>query len=192
MRTLFIDFDGTICIDRFWRSLPENEYNKIHQLLFQNENEIVYKWMRGELSSEQVNQEVANKMLLDYSHLWDAFVHDCKTMRVPHVILDTVQALRSIFHVVLITGNMDCFTRFTQPSLELDKYFDVIVNSFDEEKLKTDNDGESFIKYCKGDIHDAILVEDSSKTLEVFRLLGGTAYQTDSLDQTLEILKMLK
>jgi|TARA_Y100000310_G_scaffold342803_1_gene447512 hypothetical protein len=67
-----------------------------------------------------------------------------------HVSEDTLKkifSLRDKYLVVLITGNMDSFTRFTIPSLELEKYFDHISNSFYEGKHKTDNNGELFVEY---------------------------------------------
>jgi phosphoserine phosphatase len=190
MRTLFIDFDGTICADRFWRNSPE--YMKIQQSLFTENSQVAADWMRGIYTSEQINQLVSEQTGILYQILWDTFESDCKTMSVPVDILDIVLALQNDFYVVLITGNMDSFSRFTSPALQLELYFDEIVNSYDERQLKTDNGGETFLKYCQGDISNAILVEDSQKTIEVFRSLGGVAHQTDSLEKTLEILHTLK
>ena len=86
---------------------------------------------------------------------------------------------------------MDSFSRFTSPALQLEKYFHKIVNSSDEKKLKTDNKGESFLEHCQGSIDEAILIEDSSKSIAVFKTLGGTAYQTESPKETLEILNKI-
>lgn len=79
---------------------------------------------------------------------------------------------------------MDCFSRFTVPSLKLQDYFDVIVNSFEEKQLKTDENGYTFTKYLKGDIHDAILIEDSEKSCEIFSNLGGVANRVIEIDDT--------
>ena len=38
---LFIDFDGTICYDKYWRSLPERYNNKIQKLLFQKDQSLI-------------------------------------------------------------------------------------------------------------------------------------------------------
>ena len=72
---------------------------------------------------------------------------------------------------------MDSFDRFTVPTLKLASYFDVIVNSYTEGQLKTENNGESFLTYLKGLISDAILIDDSQKSCEVFAQVGGTAFQ---------------
>jgi len=189
MRTLFIDFDGTICIDRFWRSSAV--YEKIQQALFIDNAEKAADWMRGVYTAEEISQLVSDQTGIPYESLWSIFQKDCETMYVPADILQQIQILRNSFHVVLITGNMDSFTRFTLPALKLDRYFDAIVNSYDERQLKTDNAGETFLKYCQGSIADAILVEDSQKSVDTFRELGGTAHQTDSLEKTFEIITKL-
>ena len=188
MKTLFIDFDGTICHDRFWRSLPKDENQQIQDLLFNGNNSIVVDWMKGVYASEEINELVSKETGLRYEYLWETFVHDCKTMYVSKEILEKVKLLRNQFHIVLITGNMDCFTRFTVPSLKLQEYFNVIVNSYEEKQLKTDENGYTFTKHLKGDIQNAILIEDSEKSCEVFNNLGGKAYQVTDNSGTLKHL----
>lgn len=192
MKTLFVDFDGTICHDRFWRSLNSADNRKIQDFLFSGKNSLVVEWMRGAYTSEEINELVAKGTGLDYEYIWSVFVHDCKTMSVQSEILNQINQLRNKFHVVLITGNMDCFSRFTVPSLQLDSYFDVIVNSFDEKQLKTDDAGFSFMKHVKGNIQEAILIEDSEKSCEIFKGLGGNAYRVINREDTLKHLQNLR
>lgn len=71
MKTLFIDFDGTICHDRFWRSLPKNENQQIQDFLFSGKNSAVVDWMKGVYTSEEINQMVAKETGLLYEHLWE-------------------------------------------------------------------------------------------------------------------------
>jgi len=191
MQTLFVDFDGTICHDRFWRSLSQAAYANVQEILFNQNNEMVADWMRGKYTSEQINQFVAIETGIEYSQLWEIFQHDCVTMRVDEKIFEALAQLRKNYHLVLITGNMDSFDRFTVPALKLNSYFDVIVNSYTEGQLKTDNGGESFLKYLKGSILDAILIEDSEKSCEVFTQLGGTALQVTSENTSIYYLQNL-
>ena len=65
--------------------------------------------------------------------------------------------------------------RFTVPALGLNEHFDTIVNSFNEKLLKSDNNGELFFRQLRGDIGDAILVDNSVSICELFESLGGTA-----------------
>lgn len=177
MKTLFVDFDGTICHDRFWRSLNQSKYDVVQEILFKQNSDLVNEWMRGKYSSEYINEFVATETGISYPHLWEIFQNDCKTMQVEKDIFELLSQLRTNYHLVLITGNMDSFSRFTMPALKLDSYFDVIVNSYTKGQLKTDNNGESFLKYLDGLITDSILIEDSQKSCDIFTQLGGTVLQ---------------
>ncbi len=177
---LFIDFDGTICMERYWRSLPSKEHEQVQELLFRDDTTLVNEWLRGKHTAEEINKHIADNTDIEYDYLWELFVQDCKNMTVPQDILDNLNALREKYIVILITGNMDSFTRFTQPALWLDRYFDAISNSFYEGRHKTDDDGSLFMKYTEqynSDIKDAILIDDSTKVCDVFTKLGGTSLQ---------------
>ena len=176
MRTLFIDFDGTICHDKFWRGLDDASSMLVQKTVFIN-NSLAVEWMCGKHTFEEINQFVSQETDIEYKMLWDVLVNDCKTMAVDHELLKQIDQLRQKFHIVLITGNMDCFDRFTVPSLRLHDHFDVIVNSFNEGQLKYDRNGETFLKYIVGNFDDAILIENSTAACNVFRKLGGMALQ---------------
>ncbi len=177
MRTLFVDFDGTICFGRFWQSLPENEQEQVRGFLFNKDKTILINWMRGEYTSEEIVQLISNTTLLPYQYLWDSFVTDCSNFSISVEILNIIQELRQTYYVILITGNMDSFDRFTLPALNLKIYFDYIVNSYTEKSLKTDNEGATFLKYLHGNIEDSVLIEDSITSCEVFKKLGGKSLQ---------------
>jgi FMN phosphatase YigB (HAD superfamily) len=175
---LFIDFDGTICHDRFWRSLPVEQYTKIQEYLFGGDLAYANEWMRGERTSEEVNELLAEQTGIPYEKLWNIFVKDCETMRVSPSILERIQSLRDTYIVILITGNTDSFTRFTVPALKLQTYFDLISNSYDEKISKTDNNGEVFKKYAtkyRIPIESCFIIDDSQGVCATFELLGGTA-----------------
>tara|TARA_B100001939_G_scaffold293825_1_gene266601 strand:+ start:99 stop:698 length:600 start_codon:yes stop_codon:yes gene_type:complete len=193
-KILFIDFDGTITKDQYWRSLSLEIHNKLQALLFSGERQMVHDWMRGKYSAEEVNRYVSDQLSIDYQNLWDLFVKDCKTIVVPDAILNQIQSLREKYLVVLITGNMDSFSRFTVPALNLDQYFEYIVNSFDEKKHKTDNNGEQFVEWADrldASLSESILIDDQEKVCNIFSQLGGQARQTKSLIDTQCILNNL-
>ncbi|MDP3989022.1 MAG: hypothetical protein Q8P93_02200 [bacterium] len=179
-KLLFIDFDGTICRDKFWRSLDEEINRKIQKYLFQDNKDIVGDWMRGKYTSEEINQMVSEATGVVFEELWRAFEKDCKEMSVSQSILQKILDLRKGFYIILMTGNMDCFDRFTVPTLRLDNYFDSISNSYNEGKLKDDNNGELFVEYAKrhnADLRDAIVIDDSPRVCSTFINLGGKAFQ---------------
>ena len=179
---LFIDFDGTICHDRYWHSLSSNQNQQLQELLFQNNKEMVNDWMRGKYTAEEVNQFVAHNLKISYKTLWKNFVKDCETVRVSQEVLNKIKSLSGKYNTILITGNMDSFTRFTVPALNLNKYFDLISNSYYEEKHKTDEGGKLFIKYIdrfNANVRECIIIDDSKKVCSVFNNLGGTTCLID-------------
>lgn len=196
MRTLFVDFDGTLSEDKFWRSLDEKDYQLVQEVLFHQAGQMVNAWMRGEYTSEEITDYLSKQTGLNYQKLWLTLVSDCQTMQIKPQILESLIKLKKQFYLVLITGNMDCFDRFTVPSLKLDQYFSKIVNSYNEGHLKTENNGDSFKKYLKGRLTDAILIDNSATTCALFGQLGGqallvtseqkTAYHLSSLIQPLD------
>lgn len=180
---LFCDFDGTICFDKYWKSLPIKAYEQVQEILFRSDKTVVNNWMRGNYDAEKVNQQLAERIGMPFEELWKLFVNDCNTMRVDQDILEKIGMLRKLFTTILITDNMDSFSRFTVPALKLYDYFDHISNSFYEKKYKTDNEGEIFLDYCKklqAPIEKSMLFDDSPGVCQVFKNLGGISYQTSS------------
>lgn len=180
---LFVDFDGTICHERYWRSLPETEHQGIQKLLFGEDTQMVHDWMRGKYTAEEVNRFASDQLGLDYDYLWNIFVDDCKTMHVPESVLKSIKSLNNIYTTILITGNMDSFSRFTVPALSLEDYFDEISNSFYEGRHKTDDNGSLFNKFTNKygvSVNNCVLLDDSDKVCAVFTKLGGTSLQVSS------------
>lgn len=176
---LFIDFYKTLNHDAYWRSLPVNEQNKIQNFLFENRIALVEDWMRGKYTAEQINQILSEHLNISYNNLWNTFVQDCRTVKIQQDILKSINKLREKYFVILLTDNMDNFTRYTQPALKLENYFDFISNSFDQRMLKKDNSGKLFLKYTRlynTKVQDCISLDDSQTVCEVFTKLGGVAY----------------
>lgn len=174
--TLFIDFDGTLCHDRFWRSLEPELQAKVQANLFSSKNELVRDWMLGKYMSEEINQILAEELNTDYEILWSTFVSDCEKMVVSQEVLDRIQSLKERYFTVLITDNMDSLDRFTVPVLGLNQYFDLIVNSHTEKSLKNDENGKSFQKVAEkyqSPLSESILIDNSASSCKVFEDLGG-------------------
>jgi FMN phosphatase YigB (HAD superfamily) len=134
--------------------------------------------MRGKYSSEEINQYISDRLELPFEKIWDIFVQDCNSMKIPEVTLQWVHDFRNRYTTILATDNMDCFSRFTAPANKLDRYFDVISNSFDHGMFKEDNGGELF-KYLAEEhgakIDGCILIDDSKKVCDIFSGIGGRA-----------------
>jgi FMN phosphatase YigB (HAD superfamily) len=186
-RILFVDFDGTLCTDRFWRSAEPGLNRRIQEALFIGNPEMVRAWMRGAHSSEEIHEFLEQETGATYDELWETFVADCKSMRVERSLLDLIDTLRTTYYTVLITGNMDCFNRFTRPSLGLDTHFDAIENSYDRKLLKDEEGGRPFRIHAEQydvPLKNTYLLDDSEKVCVVFEQLGGTAYRVRGLEDT--------
>lgn len=173
---LFIDFDGTLCHDRFWRSINEDSFGKIQNFLFGENKSMVNEWMRGIHSSEHINQLVSKELNVPFEKVWKIFVADCENMNISADVLNRIENLKKNFYTILITDNMDCFTRFTVPALKLNSFFDSIINSFDNKKFKSDNNGEIFLQIANergSKIEDSILMDNSKGACATFSGLGG-------------------
>lgn len=173
---LFIDFDGTLCFDRFWKSIDVHSFEHIQRFLFSENSSIIQDWMKGVYSSEAINRLLSKELDIPFEQLWQLFVKDCENMAISNDTLNRIEQLRKTYETILITDNMDCFTRFTVPAKKLNSFFDVIVNSFENKKFKKHNDGEVFLQLAhKGNrkIKDCVLIDNSKTTCILFSKLGG-------------------
>lgn len=188
--TVFVDFHGTICNDRYWRSLSNEHQQTLQEFLFQKNSHLVEEWMRGFHTSEAINEMIAAALDIPYDAVWSTFLADCRSMHISPAILSRLRLLRPLANIVLITGNMDSFTRFTAPALGLDEYFDAISNSFYEGTLKTDNGGSLFSRYASRfgtPIEQCVVVDDADDVCAVFTSLGGKALQV-TVERTTEAI----
>ncbi|MBU6231274.1 MAG: hypothetical protein KGI45_00275 [Patescibacteria group bacterium] len=151
---------------------------KIQELLF-SDKQRVNDWMRNKYSSEDINRFLSEELGIDYEMLWNLFVSDCKTMKVDETDLKTIDSLRSKFIAVLMTDNMDCFERFTVPTLKLDEHFDLIESSHSRGNSKNDNEGKAYLDVIErigSTIGSSVLIDDSPTTCGYFEKLGGRAF----------------
>lgn len=195
-QNIFIDFDGTICFDYFWRSAPKDINATIVKFLFQDNVYLIEDWMRGKSSSEVIVTKISQNTGLDYTLIWEIFVKDCQNMYVNPKILQAVSKCNKNNNTILITDNMDCFNRFTRPQLQFEKYFSYIFNSSDFGVLKDDTPIKGLFKKIidlhNFDIKKSVLLDNSDKNCKIFAELGGTSFLIKSAEDTLSILEMLE
>jgi len=192
-----MDWDGTLCWSRFWESLIKTnpEFSQVVDNFFISEKEIIADWMKGKITSEKINKLISQKTGLSESELWQTFVSDCENMEIDSRILALIKKLREKYLIILVTGNMDCFTRFTVPALGLDRIFNLIINSADIGYLKDEHSGKIFIDCLRqfniNDISNAYLLEDSKKVCDIFSQLGGRSMKVNNKEDTIKYLKTL-
>lgn len=194
---VFIDWDGTLCWSRFWESLSESNvaFKKVVNDFFTFEKETVNNWMRGDFTSEEINSIISDRSGLSKTLIWQAFISDCQKMYVDPEVISLIEKVREKYTVVLATGNMDCFSRFTIPALKLDKIFNLIINSYDIGYLKTEFNGRTFTDCIKQfkitDISKSYLLDNSENVCMVFNGLGGKAMKVNSKEDTINYLQTL-
>lgn len=184
-KILFIDWHETISKDRFFSSLHKSKIKsfqligkEIDKLLFSDDQTILYEWMRGKLTSEEVIEFVSNQLLVDPKWLWEIFENDCKSMSIPNKVHDKLNLLKENYFLVLITGNMDCFNRFTVPAQNLNTLFHQIVNSSDLGYLKDEFNGLAFKKIIHAKQTSSFhcyLIDDNKNACKVFQNIGGAS-----------------
>lgn len=191
---IFIDWDGTLSHGRFWSSFDATTFQIIQQSLFENNKALVVEWMLGHKNAEQICEWLAAETGLEIEALLGGLTESCEQMRLSPELRDLIGRARKQNYVVLVTDNMDCFTRFTVHASELEKYFDHLINSADVGRLKLHELGLTFRMMCdqlRIPISHSFLIDDSEKTCNLFHELGGKAYRTSGLKKTEEILKTL-
>lgn len=201
-KVVFIDWDGTLCFDRLWKSLRDKETGDLEftkavdEIFFGTDKKLVKDWMYDLMDSERANRILSEKTGKNFDELWNVFVEDCRQMSFDPHLRQKVLDLRKFAEVVLVTGNMDCFSRFTVPSLGLDQVFDRILNSSEMGFLKTEQDGETFLSFLRPlglSIKDAYLVEDSEKTCRYFENLGGRSFLVkQGIEDTMKHLEFIE
>ncbi|MFA6132016.1 MAG: hypothetical protein WC702_03055 [Patescibacteria group bacterium] len=78
---IFVDWSGTLCCDKFWRRLRDQDEMKVaHEKIFGDGPALHDDWMRGQYSSEEINSLVAEWTGLPYDLLWQDFTATCCTM----------------------------------------------------------------------------------------------------------------
>lgn len=208
-KVVFIDWYNTLSSSRFWSRLedpkhPNYDYFlKIQPILFSDQSNIILPWMRGQLTSEEVVDQISDKTGTPKDLIMSELIYSCKNLEfISENSLDLIKSLRKAgLKVVIATDNMDTFMRWTVPSLKLRNIFDGILDSFNLKALKQDfgDNSESlfFSNYLKENLvlpGESVLIDDSMEIdnkiqnigIEYMRIVPG------GLDEALrKILKSL-
>ena len=148
-KVIFIDWQGTLSPTNFWGHLEKSEKQADRDLfrlwadtVFINHKDQIVPWMKGRYTSEDILSMAAEETQTNFDTLLKEFIIGCEKMEYSSPgIPDLVKNLRNKQIIVCIaTNNMDSFTRWTVPAMELDSLFDEILNSFYLKALKHDLD----------------------------------------------------
>jgi FMN phosphatase YigB (HAD superfamily) len=182
--TVFFDFDGVLCTDRFFAALkPDYPHVQgwISWHVFGGEK-YCDKWMRGELTYRQVNRIIAEATGISPELLDKILIDGVGRMKVNAALIRFAEKLKQKdVKIALVTNNMDVFSEITVPVKQLDKTFLIIINSFEYGLMKQDENGRLFdialdrlgLNSFKG----VLLIDDTPTYCEIFKAKGGQAYQ---------------
>ena len=188
---VLFDFHGVLCHDYFYAQL-DAVYPETHAFVerqaFSRSSDIPDRWMRGELTSDDVNRFISERTGLDFGVLSTAFRESVAQMRVDARLVDLATRIKGLgVSVGIVTDNMDVFNEIVIKQNALDRVFPVIVNSCDYGCLKCEAEGRLFdvamaMLGKPGDYSRAVLVDDSARSREVFRGKGGDVFAYTDYD----------
>lgn len=174
--TIFLDWNKTLSHSKFWGHWQKKNHQHHHifkdiqSSFFSISSLRIRDWMRGKYTTEELVQYVAEHTKQNYDLLLKEFIQSCEQMEYssPYIPNLIKQLQAKGMKVVIATDNMDSFTRWTVPSMKLNKLFDGILNSYNLKVLKTDTDdkGESlfFKKFLEENTlnpKNCVLIDDN-------------------------------
>ncbi|KKQ34414.1 MAG: hypothetical protein US52_C0060G0003 [candidate division WS6 bacterium GW2011_GWA2_37_6] len=191
IKTIIFDFDGVLCKDYFYTNL-QTTHPKVSEFIetkiFDKGSKIPDKWMRGELSSDDINKIISKETSIDFKELSELFVESIKIMQIDQRLLDLAKLLTAKGReIALVTNNMDIFSIVTIPHNKLDKIFPIIVNSADHKLLKQDENGKLFdiaMSKLNGPKYtETLLIDDSLRARKIFQNKGGRTFPYKTYEQ---------
>ena len=201
-RLLFVDFNGVISMNNFWHSLSKTDHKlhkchaKIENYLFKENKTLIFDWMMGIYTSEQIHTILEEQIGVDAKELLEIFIEETKNIDISIPILTALKELKPYYHLVMITDNMDSFDRFTLPNNpELIESFDEINNSYTMKMNKAGNNGKYFkdtVQKYNAVMSNCLLIDDSSRNCKLFESLGGLAYQARGEEQVLLAIEKVR
>ncbi len=185
--TIFFDFDGVLCKDRFYQKLKfdhKEVLDFISTVVFGSESDIPDLWMKNIWSYKDVNIYISQNTSIDYDLLTDLFIQGIYEMELDKDLLNFADDLKKRWkNIGLITNNMDIFNEITRVHYNLDSVFPLIINSSDYWLLKHEQNWELFdiaMRKIWGFFSDTLMIDDSSKVYKVFTDKWWICYKYDN------------
>jgi FMN phosphatase YigB (HAD superfamily) len=182
--TVFFDFDGVLCTDRFFAALKP-DYPDVQEWISQHifgGEKYGDRWMRGELNYRQINRIIAEATGISPELLDKLLISGVGRMKVNAALIQFAENLKqNDIKVALVTNNMDVFSEIIVPVKKLDKTFSIIVNSFEYGLMKQDKNGRLFdiaLNWLGLNSFDGVLlIDDTPVYCDIFKAKGGQVYQ---------------
>ncbi len=199
IKAVIFDFDGVLCKDRFYGKSLLPDYPEIYGWIQKNvftDDELMQRWMRGELDYREINKFIIKNTGFDESLLNKLFLESVKKMELDQRVVNLAKTLKKdIGKIALVTDNMDVFSEITVPRHRLKELFDIVINSADYGCLKKDQPGRLFDKAAqelKEVIENCLLIDDSDKTIKFFEEKGGQGFLYKDFSELISFFESLK
>lgn len=182
IRAVIIDFGFTLSSDYYFRELGPQYTDRIAQFVFSRDSEIGRRWMGGLISSHEVSERLSDCLGLSANQIQSALARGCSRMSFNQSVWNFARTQRADGrNLALVTGNADIFREVIVPSHGLDREFDSLVSSsnFRVELPSKQPLWDAVFDALRPEFGyaNSLLIEDTRREVELFRDLGGSAYQ---------------
>lgn len=96
-QTIFFDFDGVLCKDRFFTILAET-YPEVYAFtqthIFSKYSDIPNKWMKNEMTMYDVNKYISEQTGIEYNIILNLFEKSIKNMTLNHNLINIALQLK--------------------------------------------------------------------------------------------------
>lgn len=200
IKTIFLDWNGTICNNVFWEQLnSENTkelFDKITKSLFVNNGRLINPWMKNEINMNDIINIVCDETKINKRFLKEQLIYSSINMNFINLEIPNIIKLiqEKGIKVVLASDNMDIF-RYTITNLKLDLLFDDILLSNEIGFLKTEWNGnnslffENYIKRKELNANECILIDDSKDLINMCQDIGMQNIKINDCKNTINELK---
>lgn len=183
-----MDWHGVLSDKLFWHSILANRRHRLHshlknssELLFKAKKDLARQWMRGEVSSQEVLEQMDFNATgrYDREYLRRQLYRDCRNMDFNRELMNFLREVYSHSFFVLATDNMECFYSSLSHIDELLDSFNFVLCSSELGILKSDGVREFFGPWLAAHnltFKESILIDDSEDTCGAFRKAGGTSF----------------
>ncbi|MBN1617872.1 hypothetical protein JW887_00840 [Candidatus Dojkabacteria bacterium] len=203
-KVMFFDWNKTLSNSLFWEHLSDDNHplNEFHDAivdsLFSKHKDKIYPWMRGKISVDKIMNLIASDVNLSADTLCEELKISCENMKyVSDETPDLIEQVRGRgIEAVIATDNMDTFSLFTVPGLNLDRQFDDILNSFELGVLKEDFDENNvplffkdYMDQRKLKYDEVVLLDDCVDETGNYERLGFKIREVKSPKELIRIMK---
>jgi len=158
-------------------------YSKINKIIFESRY-LNKSWMVNELSFEEMNLILSNKLNVEKEYLDKVLIQSIKEIKWNWDLINLYQKYRQQgIKVIITTDNMDIFSKIAIPYNNFDEYFDKIFNSADIKLLKIENDYQFFNDISNEyglNTSEILIIDDNKKTIKETEKIGYKTFLYNS------------